>query len=94
MSELPPIELLESVHEFPGAYTVKAFGPHNQLFVDGVTSAVALHHAKGGGPEISARASSKGTYICVTAVVWVNSAEEVHRLYESVENVPGLKRML
>jgi putative lipoic acid-binding regulatory protein len=94
MSGLPPIELLDSVHEFPGEYTVKAFGPHNQLFVDGVTTAAALHHAKSGVPEISARASSKGTYICVTAVVWVSTADEVHRLYEAVQQVPGLKRVL
>ena len=41
-----------------------------------------------------ARASSKGTYICVTAVVWVSTADEVHRLYEAVQQVPGLKRVL
>jgi hypothetical protein len=94
MAGLPPIELLESVHEFPGEYTVKAFGPHNQLFVDGVTTAAQLLHAKPDDPEISARASSKGTYICVTARVWVNAAEDVHRLYEAVQQVPGLKRIL
>ena len=94
MVGLPPIELLESVHEFPGEYTVKAFGPHDQTFVDAVTREATSAHAAAGAPEIGARASSKGTYICVTAVVFVESALDVHRLYEALQKVPRIKRVL
>lgn len=93
-SGVPSIELLESVHDFPGEYTVKAFGPHEQTFVDAVTAATSDFHARAGSPAVSARASSKGTYICVTAVVWLKAAADVEGLYASVGQVPGLKRML
>jgi putative lipoic acid-binding regulatory protein len=93
-SGVPPVELLESTHDFPGEYMLKAFGPHEQTFVDAVTEAVSPFHSRAGSPAVSARASSKGTYICVTAAVWLDDAGHVEPLYAAVRQVDGLKRML
>ena len=94
MAEGPDRALLESVHEFPGPYTAKAIGPHTQHFVDAVSAAAAAVHRGDLAPEISARASSKGNHICVSATVEVDDADGVYALYGALKKIPNLKMLL
>ena len=93
-AEGPSRELLESVHEFPGPYTLKAFGPHTQAFVDGIRGAAVAVHTGPDEPNVSARASSKGNHICVTVTVEVTDADGVYALYAGVKAVDGLSMLL
>jgi len=87
-------ELLESTHDFPGPYTLKAIGPHDQAFIDAVALAARAVGASGHDPAVSARASSRGSHLCVTVTVVVERADAVLEMYASVSSVPGLRMML
>jgi putative lipoic acid-binding regulatory protein len=87
------IELLESTHEFPGPYTIKVFGPHNQEFLDRVrdtTKAVLM----GGAFDLTFRASSRGTHGCATVEAQVEDAQQVILLYGELANIDGVRMIL
>lgn len=90
----PERQLLEAVHEFPGNYTLKAFGPHEQEFVDGITAAAEGVHVGDAPVEVSARASAQGNHVCVTVTIRVDSADGVFALYAAVREVGGLRMLL
>lgn len=94
MRGIPSIESLEGVHDFPGRYTFKAFGPAEQHFVDAARH--ALDEATGGvgEPNVSARLSAQGNYMCVTMDVFVSSAEQVRAIYLQLSHLDGLRMLL
>ncbi|MCB9507286.1 MAG: DUF493 family protein [Myxococcales bacterium] len=94
MTAVPARELLESAHTFPGPYAVKAFGPHSQEFVDAVVEVATRHHDGDAPPGVSARASARGTHLCVTVTILAPDADAVIALYASVGDVAGLRMLL
>ena len=86
-------ELLESTHDFPGPYTLKAIC---LLYTSPSPVALAARAvgASGHDPAVSARASSRGSHLCVTVTVVVERADAVLEMYASVSSVPGLRMML
>ena len=87
MSDIPSIEALEGAHDFPGRYTIKAFGMRGGSFeADAQTSATEVLGRKK-DVRAKARESSGGTYVCVTLDLRVQSAEQVRTVYEALLKV-------
>ncbi len=75
-------ELLESEENFPLSYTFKFIVPTHKL-----SEIVSLFPDE---DNLSTRPSSKGSYISVTVVREVESADHVIRVYESVSVIEGV----
>jgi putative lipoic acid-binding regulatory protein len=91
--QLPDIELIKSMHQFPGAFTFKVIGDSRQDFVadalNQVMSAVAGERAM----NHSTRNSAAGNHVAVTVSVKVETAEEVHAIYRNLLSVSGLRAL-
>lgn len=94
MQGLPTVESLQNVHDFPGRYTFKAFGPAEQHFVDEARSVVVQATAGRGDEVLSARLSKQGRYMCVTLDVFVQSPEQVRAIYVELSHLEGLRMLL
>ena len=88
----PARELLEAVHQFPGAYTIKAFGPAHDEFRLAIGEAARL--AVGARVELSERMSSGGKSICITLELQAEHVGEVIETYERLHDVPSLRLIL
>ena len=92
---IPSIEALESVHSFPGTYTIKAIGNNDPAFVERVHKCIEenldsnelLNNYK-------KRISSKGNHISVTIVIHVQTANKVRVLYQELLKVKQLRMLL
>ena len=91
---LPPIELLEATHQFPGPYTVKAIGNRNDLFAAQIVAAARTALGLDVDPPFSCRESAGGKHVAVTLQLSVQSARQVHAVYERVLRVPDLLLLL
>ncbi|MCA9494558.1 MAG: DUF493 family protein [Myxococcales bacterium] len=83
------IALLESQHEFPGAFEFRVvIRPAHR------SSAVAALLAAAGGSdtllEVSERSSSHGNYLALRVRVQVDAAERVLQVYEVMREVEGV----
>ncbi|RMF46839.1 MAG: DUF493 domain-containing protein [Deltaproteobacteria bacterium] len=81
--------------EFPCRYPFKVFTDRRDLtvFEQEVHSCAAAVV----GPEaaeLSRRASSRGTYICVTMTVEVNTRSQIEALYDSLRSLRGVCYLL
>lgn len=75
-------ELLENEESFPLSYTFKFIVPTHKL-----SEIVSLFPEE---ENLSTRPSSKGSYISVTVIRVVESADHIIRVYESVSVIEGV----
>ena len=94
MSFLPARELLDSVHQFPGTFVFKAVGLAAPEFVTSVVSIVRLALELEFDPPFETRETPAGRHIAVTVTPWVQSSDEVLRIYENIRELPGLVMLL
>ena len=90
---LPNLELIESLHSFPGPFTFKIIGDAREDFVaDTLTLATA---GIGQEREFShtSRVSSAGNHIAVTLSIRVETSREVHAVYEKLLTIHGLRAL-
>lgn len=90
MAKLPPIELLEATHQFPGVYTFKAIGTSEADFVTRVVAVIREMRQLTEDPPYVARSTSGGKHVSVTLDIPVKDAADVHAIYERLMSVPGL----
>lgn len=90
MDNLPSTELLESTHEFPGLYRIKAIGTSADDFEGRLVEAVVAELAARSDLEYSARTTPGGRHVALTLDINVQSAEQVRRIYLRIHEVPGL----
>ena len=91
--QLPNLELIEAHHKFPGPFTFKIIGDNREDFVaDALTLCMAglkddreFTH--------SSRVSSAGNHIALTLSVRVETASEVHAVYEKLLTLTGLRAL-
>jgi putative lipoic acid-binding regulatory protein len=88
----PARELLLANHEFPGEYVIKAFGPADASFREGVGRAVRA--TVGDRCVFSERTTRAGKTVCVTAELQVESVDEVISIYELLHELETLKLIL
>lgn len=73
--------LLESEHTWPGDYTFKFIVP-----TDKVSFLINIFQ----NADVSTKASKKGSYMSVTVVKKMKNADEVIKVYESVQVIEGI----
>ena len=91
---LPPLELLEATHVFPGKYVFKAIGPNREEFIETVVAIVRdeLQHDFDLPYELNA--TPAGRHVAITIEPLIETAEQVLAIYQRIKNVEGLVMML
>ena len=67
--------------EFPCEYTFKIFGRQSPTFVERVRSIVGATFGTVPLDAVRVRESSRGRYLSVTIVLWVDSRAQLERVY-------------
>lgn len=93
MYELPPIDLLESTHTFPGPYMFKVIGRSERGFVARTVAAVRDQLAVPGDPPYSVREAVGGRHVAVTLEPVVQTAQQVLDIYGRLKSLVGLVMM-
>lgn len=88
-TKFPPLELLKSTHKFPGAYTFKVIGEHQNSFPERVVEAALRGAGANIHPRHTVRETDSGKHIAVTLEVRVENAEAVIRIYEELVKLKG-----
>jgi uncharacterized protein len=90
----PSAELLESAHEFPGVYQIKAIGTVANDFERRVVEAVAAELASASDLDYSTRTTRRGGHISLTLNVQVQNSEQVRAIYARLHAVEGMTMLL
>jgi putative lipoic acid-binding regulatory protein len=94
MNNLPPLELLESTHEFSCKFTFKAFGQHGDALVESTRRAAAEVAGSEDHVTWTYRASSGGKHGCVTLDVYVQTAHQVHAVYVELQSLEEVRMLM
>lgn len=94
MSQFTSIELLESAHDFPCEYTIKAIGKNENDFVFRASTAARQALGLEFDPPVKTRETSGGRHISVTICMEFESAEQVLETYEQLHQLEGLVLLL
>jgi putative lipoic acid-binding regulatory protein len=94
LREVPPIELLESTHRFPGPYLFKVIGRVDRGFAARVVAAVREVLAYDIDPPYSLREATGGRHVSVTLEPTVQSAQQVLAVYSRLRGMAGLVMMM
>ena len=94
MSELPPKELLDEMHSFPGPFVFKAIGRADGDFAARVVATVRsiLSHEFDDPYEV--RESSGGRHVAVTIEPWVESSQQVIDVFTAIRDIEGLVMLM
>lgn len=91
---LPPADLLESTHTFPGPYTIKAIGRASDDFASRVVAAARAHLTAECELDHSVRSSSGGRRVAITLDLTIQTADQVLRIYAEIGQVEGLTLLI
>jgi putative lipoic acid-binding regulatory protein len=94
MDHAPSLDLLESAHQFPGVYQIKAIGKVEHDFESRVVAAVAAELVSPSELDYSARSTPGGRHVAVTLDVTVQTAEQVRSIYARIRDLQGLLLLL
>ncbi len=89
----PSREAILAVHQFPGEYVIKAFGPGTTEFHAAVLAAA---HAEVAPQHVQAqvRGTATGARQCVTLTLHIQRVEEVEAVYERLHLLETLMLIL
>jgi putative lipoic acid-binding regulatory protein len=90
MDHRPSVELLESIHLFPGTYKIKAIGVVDDEFETRVIEAVCSNLAARSDLDYSVRLTPGGRHVALTLDITVQSAEQVRAIYADLHALKGL----
>jgi len=88
-TKFPPLELLKSTHKFPGLYTFKVIGEHQNSFPERVIEAALRASGENIQPKHTVRETDSGKHIAVTLVVRAENAETVLKIYKELVELKG-----
>lgn len=94
MTETLTIELLETMHEFPGPYMFKVIGRVDRGFVARVVAAVRDEMAAATDPPYRLREASGGRHISITLEPVVQTAQDVLAIYRRLRATAGIVMIL
>ncbi len=85
----PSREAILAVHQFPGEFVIKAFGPGTAEFHDAV---VAAAHAEIAAErvQVQVRSTASGARRCVTLTLMAETIEQVEGVYSRLYLVEHL----
>jgi putative lipoic acid-binding regulatory protein len=90
MDNRPSVELLESIHAFPGTYQIKAIGVADDDFLGRVVLAASSELASPSELDYSVRVTPGGRHVAITLEITVQNAEQVRAIYSNIQQVQGL----
>jgi uncharacterized protein len=93
MDYRPPLDLLESTHEFPGVYQIKAIGDVDEDFESRVLASVRAEVESPAKVDYSVRSTPDGRHVALTLHVTVRNAEQVREIYGRIQELKGLKML-
>jgi uncharacterized protein len=94
MTHGPSVALLESTHDFPGAYLFKVIGRPEHGFVARVVAAVREELAGERDPPFTVRETAGGRHVAVTLEPTVQTPEQVLAVYARLQKMEGLVLLL
>ncbi len=94
MSKLPPLELLDETHSFPGRFMFKAIGRSNDDFAMRVVAVVRSVLEQEFDAPYELRQTSGGRHVAVTIEPWLESSQQVIEVYAAIRNVEGLVMLM
>jgi len=94
MDSLPARELLEAVHQFPCSFVFKAVGLAEGDFVTTVIAEVRTALSQEFDAPFETRETPSGRHVSVTVSPWVESSDDVLKIYERIRVIPGLVMLL
>ncbi|MFM8314091.1 MAG: DUF493 family protein [Deltaproteobacteria bacterium] len=92
--KLPPIELLESVHKFPGPYIFKIIAHNNEETLNSIVRVIQQTLHLTSSPPFSSRISEGGKHASLTVEVVLPKAQDVHSVYEALLKTQGVILLL
>lgn len=92
--KLPPLELLESVHEFPCVYSFKIIATNDEALLKNIVLAIQTILKLENTPQYSTRISKSGKHASLTLDIMLQKAQEVHLVYEELLKIPGILMLL
>jgi len=90
MDHRPSLELLESIHAFPGTYQIKVIGNSEGDFAERVISAVQDELTTPSDLDYSVRNTQSGRHVSLTLDLTVQTAHQVRAVYARLHEVEGL----
>lgn len=94
MSEMPPRELLESTHQFPGKFLFKAIGRCDGEFAARMVAVVREALSHDFDPPHELRHTPGGRHVAVSIEPWVESSEQALVIYARIRELPGLVMLM
>jgi len=94
MKQLPPVELLNSTHQFPGPFVLKVVGKAEDGFLGRVVATAREKSGLPADPAFTVRQSTTGKHVSVTVSIDVKDAEQVLEIYSALSNLQGLELLL
>jgi uncharacterized protein len=94
MDQRPPLDLLESVHQFPGVFQIKAIGLVEHDFEARVVEVVTTELASPSEFDYSARTTPGGRHVALTLDITVRTADQVRQIYARIRELQGLHLLL
>ena len=94
MDQPPSLELLESLHSFPGPYQIKAIGITDDDFEIRVLDAVRSQLANPDELQYTVRATPAGRHVSLTLHIQAQTADEVRQVYDRIKELKGLHLLL
>lgn len=91
---LPSVEILESRHSFPCAFTFKVIGESSGNFTARVVSAVRDELKMETDPQYHFRSARNGRHIAVTLEPVCQSAQQVLAVYSRLSGMDGIVMLL
>ncbi len=88
--KMPPLELLQSAHTFPGPYIFKVIGRADRGFLARTVAAVREELAHAADPPYRVRESAGGRHIAITLEPHVQNAQQVLDVYRRLSLTAGL----
>ena len=90
MDHRPSVDLLESTHQFPGVYRIKAIGMASDDFENRVVAAAVAELAGPSELDYSVRTTPTGRHVALTLDITVQTAEQVRDIYARIRELEGL----
>lgn len=88
------LDLLNSIHAFPGQVPIKVIGANAPEFVLRVVAAVRIEIRAAEDPPYSTRHTPQGRHVAITLEPHFESAEQVLAVYECLRAVEGIVMLM
>ncbi len=94
MSQLPPQELLNSTHQFPGKFLFKVIGRCDDEFASRVVTTVREALSHDFDPPYELRHTPGGRHVAISIEPWVESSEQVLAVFARIRELSGLVMLM